>query len=72
MNIITPIISAALPLVNLFLLFRIWKELQKISADAENREQLKADIKRFGTMFAAAADVPRPRKAKVEKEDDTE
>jgi hypothetical protein len=57
---ITQIFGLLIPLVQVYLLFRIFREV-RISADAVRKsEELNESIKKFGAMFAAAADVPRP------------
>jgi hypothetical protein len=68
MSLITQILTAGLPLANAFLL---WKILQavKVMADAEkNKKELSETVRKFGQMFAEAAEVPKPpKKLKVEE-----
>jgi len=66
MNFLTSIIPAVVPIAQIYLLFKIWRELKITSADAVRREELKDHIKKFGQMFAEAAEVPKPpRRLKV-------
>jgi len=57
---INTIATLAVPILQLWLLFMVWRELKVISRDSERREELKKQIRDFGMMFAAAADVPKP------------
>jgi hypothetical protein len=59
---IQSILSLLLPIAQVFLLFKIWRELRIVSSDSEKREELKKHIRDFGAMFAAAAEVPKPPK----------
>ncbi|MGH7604669.1 MAG: hypothetical protein ACRENK_11820 [Gemmatimonadaceae bacterium] len=70
MNIISIAAPLIVPFIQLYVLFRIWRELKIISLDAERKEELKRDIKKFGEMFAAASGVPMPPKNYKKKSDD--
>jgi hypothetical protein len=64
MSILYSVVPALIPLAQTYLLWRIYKELQIVSQDSTKRDELKKQIKDFGLMFAAAADVPRPARSK--------
>lgn len=57
---ITSIANLIIPLAQIYLLWRIWREIRVVAADAERREELKKQIKDFGRMFAEASDIPKP------------
>jgi len=62
---ISGILGLLVPIANLYLLFRIWRET-KIAADAERRkDELNDNIRKFGAMFAAASGIPVPGKKKT-------
>lgn len=64
MSIITTLLNFAAPLIQLWLLFLIRKELRVISIESERKKELNETIKKFGTMFAEASEVPRPPRTK--------
>ena len=66
---ITGIISLLIPLAQVYLLWRISRSVDIAAYDADRKKELNDSIKKFGTMFAEAADVPKaPRKLKVTEE----
>lgn len=61
MSLLTSITPLIVPAAQIYLLFRIWRELKIVSADSVKRDELKKQIKDFGAMFAAlAVEVPKP------------
>lgn len=70
MNIISSLAPVIVPAIQIYLLFRIWRELKIISADAERREELKKQIRDFGQMFAVASGAPLPPRARRNKKPD--
>jgi hypothetical protein len=53
---INTILSMVIPVAQIYLLFRIWRELRVISLDSERKAELNESIKKFGAMFAEAAE----------------
>lgn len=55
----------------IFLLWKIWRVLIPVSELEARRKELNDSIKKFATMFAEAAEPPRPRKFTKKELDDT-
>ncbi len=49
------IFSLLIPIANLFLLFKIWREIKIVSEEAQRKFELNETIKKFGKMFADAS-----------------
>lgn len=66
MNILT-IAGFFIPLLQVYLLFRIMREVQIMANETSAKKELANDIKKFAAMFAEAglADVPKPPRKKV-------
>jgi len=66
--------SLILPLVQLYLVFRIYKNLQLMADVEDRRKELTEMVRKFGAMFAEAADLPKKKivsfAARADEDDD--
>jgi len=58
----TIILNLILPLANLYMLWRISRDTASMADESERRRELNDSIKKFGAVFAEAAEVPKPPK----------
>lgn len=58
------LIGAFISFVQIWLLWRISRSVEVAASDAERKKELNDNIKKFGMMFAEAAEVPKPPKKK--------
>jgi hypothetical protein len=57
---ITTLLNAAIPLIQIFLLWKIWRTLAPIAAAEDTKREINDTLKKFGSIFAATAEIPKP------------
>lgn len=65
---ITSVLNLIIPLCQVYLLWKISRSVDIAATDADKKKELNDTIRRFGQMFAEAAEVPKPPKKKFLEE----
>jgi hypothetical protein len=60
MNLLLSLLPAVAPWIQIYLLWSIVRHMRALAEEAAQKKELADMVKKFGQMFADAADVPRP------------